>query len=114
MKPHMESGKLRVLAVSSKERLALAPDVPTVAETYSGFAEEFWFGVFTPAGVPTEIVSKLEETFRRVINSPSIKEKISGMALTPIGNSAVEMKRILATDYERFGRAVRENNISVE
>jgi tripartite-type tricarboxylate transporter receptor subunit TctC len=74
--PQVKAGRLRALAVSSTERSAIAPDVPTVAETLAGFEATSWHGVFAPAGTPKPIVDKMAAEMKRILELPDVKEKL--------------------------------------
>jgi tripartite-type tricarboxylate transporter receptor subunit TctC len=74
--PQVKAGRLRALAVSSTERSAIAPDVPTVADTIPGFEATSWHGVFAPAGTPKAIVDKMAAEMRRILELPDVKDKL--------------------------------------
>jgi tripartite-type tricarboxylate transporter receptor subunit TctC len=74
--PQVKAGNLRALAVSSTERSAIAPDVPTVADTIPGFEATSWHGVFAPAGTPKPIVDKMAAEMKRILELPDVKEKL--------------------------------------
>ena len=74
--PQVKAGRLRALAVSSTARSAIAPDVPTVAETIPGFDATSWHGVFAPAGTPKPIVDKMAAEMKRILELPDVKEKL--------------------------------------
>ena len=75
--PQVKAGRLRALAVSSTERSAIAPDVPTVADTIPGFEATSWHGVFAPAGTPKPIVDRMAAEMKRILELPEVKEKLS-------------------------------------
>ena len=78
--PHVKSGKLRILAVSSANRLASIPEVPTVAESgYPGFETGSWQGILAPPGTPRDIVTKMGAEVDKVLASPDVKEKPRGV-----------------------------------
>lgn len=74
--PQVKAGNLRALAVSSTERSAIAPDVPTVADTIPGFDATSWHGVFAPAGTPKAIVDKMAAEMKRILELPDVKDKL--------------------------------------
>jgi tripartite-type tricarboxylate transporter receptor subunit TctC len=74
--PQVKAGRLRALAVSSTERSAIAPDVPTVADTIPGFEATSWHGVFAPAGTPKPIVDKMAAEMKRILELPDVKDKL--------------------------------------
>jgi len=92
--PQVQAGRLRALAVSSTERSAIAPDVPTVADTIPGFEATSWHGVFAPAGTPKPIVDKMAAEMKRILELPDVKDK-----LFEIGAVASPMK---PEDFVKF------------
>ncbi|APW36068.1 hypothetical protein RD110_01645 [Rhodoferax koreense] len=85
----VREGKLRALAVSSRERLPSAPELPTVAESgFPGFEAVAWFALFAPKGTPAELVARLEDAARKAVAGPALRERLQGMAAVPVGGSA--------------------------
>jgi tripartite-type tricarboxylate transporter receptor subunit TctC len=113
--PHYKAGKLRVIAQTTAGRAPSLPDVPTYAE--SGYRElviEQWLGVFAPAGTPPEIVTRLNAEIGKALAEPAIRERYALAALEPVGGSAADLGRQLKTDYEKYGRLIRELSIKLE
>lgn len=95
--PLVRGGKLRALAVSSHERLALAPELPTVAESgYPGFEAVAWFALFAPRGTPPEIVARLEVAARNAVAGPAMRERLQGMGAIPVGGDAAALAGLIA------------------
>jgi tripartite-type tricarboxylate transporter receptor subunit TctC len=94
--PHVQTGKLRTLAVSSLQRSPTAPQVPTVAESgYPGFEAMVWFGLFAPTGAPPEVIRKVSEETARVLSTPSMRELLAGQGLEIVAsNPAVFAARV--------------------
>jgi tripartite-type tricarboxylate transporter receptor subunit TctC len=96
--PQVESKRLKALAVTSKTRSPALPNVPTLAETGVKHADvdlQFWFAVFAPKGVPEPIRAKIEKAVERALASPTVKEKLAGLDITPeFGNGAVLQKQL--------------------
>lgn len=87
--PHLKRGDLKALAVTSRERVAAIPDVPTVAESgFPGFEVMSWFGAFAPAGTPGEIVDKLNREITRILELPDVREKCAAMGAEPAANTS--------------------------
>ena len=98
-------GRLRGLAVTSKARSQALPDVPTIAE--AGFSEasyEAWFGLLVPAGVPADILAKLNRDIADVMAIPDIRSRFAQQGVTASTNSAAEFSAVLRADAERYGR----------
>ncbi|MCC7079528.1 MAG: tripartite tricarboxylate transporter substrate binding protein [Burkholderiales bacterium] len=113
--PHMKAGKVRVLGVSSLERVAVAPEVPTIAETgLPGFEALVWFGLFVPAGTPSDIVARLSGEVSKIVRHPKLAETFQLQGLTPVGSSSADFARRVRTDYERWGKVIREAGIKLD
>lgn len=110
--PHIQSGKLRALAVSSKTRSSVLPEVPTIAEQgLPGFEVLGWFGLLAPAGTPPEVVQRLNREVDAVLREPDVKERLAQLGVEPGGGSAAEFAALLAADTKRAGDAIRRLGI---
>jgi len=110
--PHVKSGKLRALAVTSKQRVSTFPDVPTVAESgLPGFETGTWYGIAAPAGTPPDIVDKLQREIVRILALPEITEKFVQQGLYPVGNTPAEFARYIEAERAKAGRIVKAANI---
>jgi tripartite-type tricarboxylate transporter receptor subunit TctC len=110
--PHVKSGKLRALAVTSAKRSAVLPDVPTVAE--SGLPDyEFvtWHGMLAPKGTPRAIVSLLNQKLKQTLSSADQAQRFEQMGLTIIASSPEEFAAHLKSELDKWGRVIRERNI---
>lgn len=95
--PLVREGKLRALAVSSRERLPAAPEIPTVAESgFPGFEAVAWFAVFAAKGTPPEIAARLETEVRKAVNGPTLRERLQGMGAVPVGGSAEALAALVS------------------
>ena len=112
--PHVKSGSLRLLAVTSPKRVAAFPDAPTVSELVPGFTAGSWQGVLTTAGTPREVVAKINADIVKVLNTPEIKEKVVGFGADPIGNSPAEMDKFLREDRARWAKLIQETGLKLE
>jgi len=107
----MRAGRLRGLAVTSAQRIALAPELPTVAETLPGFEATQWWGAYGPVGLPAALVSKLNSDIGRALASAEVKRRLAADAAEPGGGSPGDLAAYLRTDYERWGRVVKAAGI---
>jgi tripartite-type tricarboxylate transporter receptor subunit TctC len=109
-----QSGKGRMLAVSSPSRLAQYANVPTFKE--SGYAIEgsAWYGLFAPAGTPQAIVDKLAAAAVEAVRQPDVRQKLEPLGLDVTGLGPAEMARILRTDYDNWGPVIRASGFKAD
>ena len=112
--PLVRSGKLRALAVTSRQRNGMLPDVPTVAELLPGYEGDGWQGIYVPAGTPKEIVLRLSSELRKIVRTPNIQARLRDLGLEPVGNSLEEFARISRSEYAKWGKVARQNNIRAD
>lgn len=113
--PHIQSGKLRALAVAGAARSPSLPDVPTLAEAgLKGYAVDPWFGVFGPANMPPAVVQKLNQAFVEALALPEVKEKLLRAGFTPKSSSAAELDALARTEHERLGKIARDAKMVAE
>ncbi|MGZ5256280.1 MAG: Bug family tripartite tricarboxylate transporter substrate binding protein [Burkholderiales bacterium] len=110
----VQQGKLRALAVTSKERVQQLPDVPAAAETLPGFENIGWFGFMVPAGTPKVIISKLYQDTARVLNAPDIRTRFAQIGMVPVGNEPDVFARAIKEESIRWAKIVRERKLQVE
>ncbi|OGA45360.1 MAG: hypothetical protein A3F74_05370 [Betaproteobacteria bacterium RIFCSPLOWO2_12_FULL_62_58] len=106
---HVQSGKLRLLAVTARTRAQEFPNVPAISETIPGF-EPFaaWFGYLAPVGTPREIVVRLNQEINRAMALPDVKEKLNSLGLTVVTESPEYLAQTLKTDFEKVGKLIRD------
>lgn len=107
----VRAGRLRALAVSSAKRAVIAPDLPAVAETLPGFESSQWWGLFGPAGMPANVVSRLNAEMQKVLALPDVKKRLAADAAETIGGSATECAEFLRADYEKWRKVVQESGV---
>ena len=113
--PHIRSGRLRALAVTTAAPSSALPEVPTLAKAgLEGFDVGTWFGLLAPAATPPEIVRRLNAESVRIIRSPEFGKRMAEIGAEPIGDSIDEMAQRIRSDTERFARLVKEANITAE
>jgi tripartite-type tricarboxylate transporter receptor subunit TctC len=107
--PNIRAGKLRGLAITGKKRSPVLPEVPTVIETgVANFVYESWNGVAAPAGTPPEIVQRLNAEIVKVVALPEVRDRLIALGYDPASNSPAEFAAMVAGDYQRFGKLVKE------
>jgi tripartite-type tricarboxylate transporter receptor subunit TctC len=108
--PHVKAGKLRALAVTTAARSAVAPDVPTMAESgLAGYELSSWQAVFAPAGTPAPIVERLYTEIARILKTPEIQKRLTDLGLDPSGMSPQELAALVKADVPRLGKIVKES-----
>lgn len=113
--PHIRAGKLRSLGVTSPARLADAPDLPTVAESgLPGFEYSAWVAVFAPAGVPREVVTKLDAEIRALLVQPDAVRRIQANGFDPMVGGPTELGALLKSEMTRAVKVVRDAGIKPE
>ena len=110
--PHVKAGRLRLLAVTERKRSPFLPDVPTVAETLPGYEMAVWYGAFGPAGMPREIVSKLNAEIVRILFLPEVKKRMDDIAVEVTKSTPEELGTLARNDAEKWGRLIKELNIA--
>ncbi len=112
--PQVKTGKLKLIAVSSEQRLPNLPEAPTVAETLPGFVTGSWQGVLAPARTPPDVIAKLNAELARIVNLPDVRELLLSQGTTPLPTSPQDTAIWLATEKERWTKVVRESGIKLE
>jgi tripartite-type tricarboxylate transporter receptor subunit TctC len=107
----INGGKLRALAVTSKERAPQLRDVPAVSEIVPGFENYGWFGLVAPTGTPKEVVEKVYRDTVKAIDSTEMRARFFVQGLEPVGNTPAEFARAMATERARWAKVVRERRI---
>jgi tripartite-type tricarboxylate transporter receptor subunit TctC len=114
--PHVKSGRLKLIAVSSEKRLASLPDTPTVSEGpgLAGFVTGSWQGVVAPARVPPEIVTKVNGELVRVLGLPDIIEKLRSQGTEPIANSPEATGKWMTAETGRYAKLVKDTKFKLD
>lgn len=113
--PFVKSGKVRALAVSTRERVAIAPDVPTLHELgVTGFDAIGWAGVFAPSQTPKEVRAILEAAFAKAVQDPQVRERMLALTWEPSGAGAEQLAERIRRDRERWGPVVRALGLKVQ
>ena len=110
--PHAGSERIRLLAVGTAQRIAAAPDLPTVAETFPGLVFSSWNGFVVPAGTPDEIVDALRREIIALSRSPEVAQRLTRLGIVPGGQSKEEVAATFASDREMFVAAVKAAGIA--
>lgn len=112
---HVKSGKLRALAALSKQRLKMAPDVPTMEEQgFKGAEYESWFGLLAPAGVPAPLLDRINADAIKVMAMPFIKEKLDMFGVEYFPANREQFRHVLQEEIDRAGKVIREKKMSAQ
>jgi tripartite-type tricarboxylate transporter receptor subunit TctC len=111
---HAKDGRVKLLAINSLKRSALAPDVPAIAETIPGFDFAPTFGLFAPNGTPRDIIVKIGADVAQVVKLPDIIERMKNLGIEPLGVSGDDWAPMLRADAERYAKAVKISGAKVE
>ncbi|MBL0150223.1 MAG: tripartite tricarboxylate transporter substrate binding protein [Ideonella sp.] len=113
--PHVKAGKLRPLAVSSAQRVATMPDVPTIAESgLPGFETGTWYGLVAPAGTPAPVVDKLNREIKRILALPEVTEKLGAMGLLAAPMAPAQFAEFIKSEIVSYGRVIKSANIKLD
>jgi tripartite-type tricarboxylate transporter receptor subunit TctC len=112
--PNIRSGKLKPLAVTTLSRSPNLPDVPPVADTLKGFAIDTWWGLVGPAGMPREIVQKLNQAFVAALQSPEAKTRFAGLMAEPVPTTPEEFGNFMKAELVKYEKVVKASGAKVD
>jgi tripartite-type tricarboxylate transporter receptor subunit TctC len=116
--PHIKSGKLKGFAVTSAERSSAIPELPTIAEAggaaLKGFEASSWFGLLAPAGMPAEVVQRIQQETAKALAAPAMKERLVGMGAIPSGNTPQEFARFIDAETRKWAVVVKAAGAKVD
>lgn len=112
--PHVQNGKLKLLAVTEEARSPLLPEVPTVAETLPGYELSVWYGAFGPAGMPPELTARLNREINLILKRPEVIKKMGDMGVLLTETTPEQFGQILARDADKYGKLIKELGITAE
>ena len=111
----VRAGKVKALAVTTARRTALAPELPTIAESgLPGFDISTWFGIFAPAGTPREALDRLHAEFTHALASPDVRERMLNLGAEPVGNKPEEFAAYIRAEAEKYARLVKASGARVD
>jgi tripartite-type tricarboxylate transporter receptor subunit TctC len=110
----VQQGKLRALGVTTAQRSAALPDVPTVAETVPGYEASVWYGIAAPKGTPPEVIAILNKAVNAALADPKMQARVAQLGGTPMPMSPDEFGRLLRDETEKWGKVVKFAHLSIE
>jgi tripartite-type tricarboxylate transporter receptor subunit TctC len=114
--PQIKAGKLKALAVTTSQRSAALPDVPTIAEAgpVKGFDASSWFGLLAPAGTPADIVSRIQQESAKALGTPALKERLLAQGAIPSGMPPAEFAAYIAAETKKWAQVVKVSGATVD
>ena len=114
--PQIKAGKLKAFAVTSAERSAAVPELPTIAEAagLKGFDASSWFGLLAPAGTPADIITRIQQETAKALASPAVKEKLLAQGAIPGGNTPQEFARMIDAEHIKWAGVVKASGAKVD
>jgi len=113
--PQMKAGRLVALAITSRQRSPLAPELPTIAESgYPGFEADTWYGMLAPAKVPAPLVAQMNEAVTKMLAQPDFKERLAHEGAQPAGGTPAQFAAYIKSDIDRWAKIVRMAKVKVE
>ncbi len=113
-RPYIQDGKIKPIAVTARQRVAILPNVPTFAELGVDFRTDGWVGYVAPAGVPKEVLDRLSDAFRTAIKLPKVREQIATMGYEPVGNSREEFRSLIKDRLEHYRGLIKSGAVKLE
>lgn len=114
LRPHIQAGKLRPLAVTTARRWTTLPDVPTVAETLPGYEVDSWYGAVAPKGTPPAMIERLNGAVNKILQEPEMKKNLETDGMAPLGGTPEQFNKRIRNDYVRWIKVVKEANLKAE
>ena len=112
--PHIQSGKLKILAVTNTKRAAVLPAVPTIGETLRGYEFNNWYGIMAPAGAPRALIDRLNAEVIRVLAQPEIRDKFLTLGAEPLPSTPERFAAVIRTDAEKASRIIKAAGVRAE
>ncbi len=112
--PQIKAGKLRALAVTTKERVAALPDVPSLSDFVPGYESEAWVGMGAPAGTPKDIIDKLNKQINDALADATIKQRLTDIGVIVRGSSPADFGKFCASETAKWGKVIRDAGIKAD
>jgi tripartite-type tricarboxylate transporter receptor subunit TctC len=113
--PHVRSGKVRALGVTSAQRSAIVPDLPTVAESgVPGYEHMLWNAVFVPAATPKDVVARLDAELAKAVSAAAVRQRFATLGVEPASKNAAQMTAYLKSEIDKYGKIVRAIGLQID
>jgi tripartite-type tricarboxylate transporter receptor subunit TctC len=114
MVPHIKAGRMKGIAVGSRQRTTQLPDVPTLSETFPGFEQNSWFGILGPIGLSRELVTRVHSATARTLQVPEVRDKLIEQGFEIVAGTPEEFLRHVQGESDKLGKLIRDNNLTVQ
>jgi tripartite-type tricarboxylate transporter receptor subunit TctC len=114
VRSHVKEGKLRALGVSTLKRSSVAPEVPPVADTVTGYDADFWVALFTPAGTPKEVPSKLYGALVKALADAQVRERFAAQGAEVVGGTPEQLSTALRNDLVKWAKVVKTAGVKID
>jgi tripartite-type tricarboxylate transporter receptor subunit TctC len=111
---HIKTGRIRALGVGASQRVAVLPDVPTIAETLPGYEARGWNGILAPARTPKPIIDRLNREIVKIVRSSEFNEILASEGATAVGNTPEEFDAVIRADVKKWAEVIKEAGIRPE
>jgi tripartite-type tricarboxylate transporter receptor subunit TctC len=113
--PYIKANKMRALAIASKRRSAQLPEVPTMIEAgVPGFEATTWFAVFATGGTPQPVVTRLNAEIVKALNTPDMRERLTGLGCEVVGNAPAELAAFLKSEMTKWSKVIKESGAKID
>jgi tripartite-type tricarboxylate transporter receptor subunit TctC len=114
MVPHIKAGKVKPIAIGSRQRVPQVPDVPTLSETFPGFEQYSWFGILGPAKLPREVVARVHRDMVRTLRTPEVEQRLTEQGFELVAGTPEEFLKFVQGESDKLGKLIRDNKIVAE
>lgn len=111
--PHIRSGKVRAIAVTTEKKSSSFPDLPTVAATLPGFTADNWYAMFVPKGTPKQVISKIHTEIVNALKAPTVVKFMASEGLDPVGSTPEELGTLLKREIAKYAKVIRQAKIKL-
>ena len=113
--PHVKTGKVRPVAVTTEKRSLAMPDLPTIAEAgVKGYEAATWYGLLAPAGTPRAVIDRLHDETVKILAAPESRKRLTDLGFEPVGNTPAEFAAYIRSEIAKWGKVIREAGIKAE
>ena len=110
---HFQAGRLRALSVTTEQRWAALPDLPTTIETVPGYTVITWYGVMAPRGTPQAIIARVNVEINKILQRPETRKLFDGIGMAITGGTVAQLNDRIQTDYTRWQRVVKQSGMTI-